>query len=113
VLGRSPPGGRDKRARAAAARGAIPWPLTIPALLAALFLLVPLAGLLVRAPWVGLPGILGRLLDEWTGITLPFTTALPDPCHLYPTRRGHGRRQDDTGRRRTADYLLDPSPERL
>ena len=136
-------------ARAAATRGAIPWPLTIPALLAALFLLVPLAGLLVRAPWVGLPGILadsqvrqalrlslvcasaatavslavgvplawvlarsrargisvlralvtlplvlppvvggvalllafgrqgilGRLLDEWTGITLPFTTA--------------------------------------
>jgi len=45
-------------ARAAATRGAIPWPLTIPALLAALFLLVPLAGLLVRAPWVGLPGIL-------------------------------------------------------
>jgi len=136
-------------ARAAATRGAIPWPLTIPALLAALFLLVPLAGLLVRAPWVGLPGILadsqvrqalrlslvcasaatavslavgvplawvlarsrargisvlralvtlplvlppvvggvalllafgrqgilGRLLDDWTGITLPFTTA--------------------------------------
>jgi len=121
----------------------------VPALLAALFLLVPLAGLLVRAPWLGLPriladsqvldalrlsllcasaatalslvfgvplawvlarsqvrgisvlralvtlplvlppvvggvalllafgrqGILGRLLDEWTGITLPFTTA--------------------------------------
>jgi len=131
------------------ARGAIPWPLGIPALLAALFLLVPLAGLLVRAPWRGLPriladsqvlealrlslvcasvataislvlgvplawvlarsqvrgisvlralvtlplvlppvvggvalllafgrqGILGRYLDEWTGITLPFTTA--------------------------------------
>jgi molybdate transport system permease protein len=131
------------------ARGTIPWPLGVPALLAALFLLVPLAGLLVRAPWRGLPGILadsqvldalrlslvcasaatavsvilgvplawvlarsqvrgigalralvtlplvlppvvggvalllafgrqgilGRLLDQWTGITLPFTTA--------------------------------------
>ena len=130
-------------------RGAITWPLGIPALLAALFLLVPLGGLLVRAPWRGLPGILadsqvldalrlsllcasaataaslvlgvplawvlarsqargisvlralvtlplvlppvvggvalllafgrqgilGRLLDDWTGITLPFTTA--------------------------------------
>jgi molybdate transport system permease protein len=130
-------------------RGAIPWPLGIPALLGALFLLVPLAGLLVRAPWRGLPhiladsqvldalrlslmcasaataislvfgvplawvlarsrargisvlralvtlplvlppvvggvalllvfgrqGVLGRLLDEWTGLTLPFTTA--------------------------------------
>jgi molybdate transport system permease protein len=136
-------------ARAVAARGAIPWPLGVPALLGALFLLLPLAGLLVRAPWRGLPrlladsqvldalrlslvcasvataaslvfgvplawvlarsqargiwvlralvtlplvlppvvggvalllafgrqGILGRLLDEWTGITLPFTTA--------------------------------------
>ena len=130
-------------------RGAVPWPLGIPALVGALFLLVPLAGLLIRAPWNGLPGILadsqvldalrlslvcasaatavslvlgvplawvlarsqargisvlralvtlplvlppvvggvalllafgrqgilGRLLDQWTGITLPFTTA--------------------------------------
>lgn len=144
VARRSPQG-----ARAVQSRGAVPWPLGIPALLAALFLLVPLAGLLARAPWRGLPriladsqvldalrlslicastatvaslvfgvplawvlarsqtrgisvlralvtlplvlppvvggvalllafgrqGILGRLLDEWTGITLPFTTA--------------------------------------
>jgi molybdate transport system permease protein len=136
-------------ARAVQSRGAIPWPLGIPALVGALFLLVPLAGLLIRAPWRGLPailadsqvldalrlslicasvatavsfvlgvplawvlarsqargisvlralvtlplvlppvvggvalllafgrqGILGRPLDEWTGITLPFTTA--------------------------------------
>jgi molybdate transport system permease protein len=135
--------------RTVQAAGAIPWPLGVPALLGALFLLVPLAGLLVRAPWRGLPGILadsqvldalrlslvcasaatavsvilgvplawvlarspargisvlralvtlplvlppvvggvalllafgregilGRLLDQWTGITLPFTTA--------------------------------------
>ena len=38
-------------------RGA-PWPLAVPAVLAALFLLVPLVALLVRAPWRGLPGIL-------------------------------------------------------
>ncbi len=144
------PAQRSQRgARAVQSRGAIPWPLGIPALLATLFLLVPLAGLLVRAPWRGLPGILadsqvlealrlslvcasaataislvlgvplawllarsqvrgisvlralvtlplvlppvvggvalllafgrqgilGRYLDEWTGITLPFTTA--------------------------------------
>ena len=136
-------------ARAAATRGAIPWPLGVPALLGALFLLVPLVGLLVRAPWRGMgsiladsqvldalrlsllcataatglsvvfgvplawvlarstmrgitllralvtlplvlppvvggvallmafgrQGILGRLLNQWTGITLPFTTA--------------------------------------
>ena len=141
---RSPQG-----SRAVLGGGAIPWPLGVPALLGALFLLMPLAGLLVRAPWRGLPrlltdsqvleslrlslvcasaatatslvlgvplawvlarsdargisvlralvtlplvlppvvggvalllafgrqGILGRLLDEWTGITLPFTTA--------------------------------------
>ncbi len=138
-----------QQARVVQGRGAITWPLGIPALLAALFLLVPLGGLLVRAPWRGLPGILadsqvldalrlsllcasaataaslvfgvplawvlarsqtrgitvlramvtlplvlppvvggvalllafgrqgilGRLLDDWTGITLPFTTA--------------------------------------
>ena len=144
------PGKRTrKKAHAAAAGGTIPWPLGVPALLAALFLLVPLAGLLVRAPWRGLPrlltdsqvldalrlsllcasaatavslllgvplawvlarsqvrgtsvlralvtlplvlppvvggvalllafgreGIMGRLLEQWTGITLPFTTA--------------------------------------
>jgi len=144
------PGKRTRnQAHAAAAGGTIPWPLGVPALLAALFLLVPLAGLLVRAPWRGLPrlltdsqvldalrlsllcasaatavslllgvplawvlarsqvrgtsvlralvtlplvlppvvggvalllafgreGIMGRLLEQWTGITLPFTTA--------------------------------------
>lgn len=54
------PAQRSQRvARTVQSRGAIPWPLGIPALLAALFLLVPLAGLLVRAPWRGLPGILG------------------------------------------------------
>lgn len=145
----TPPARSRQAARAVQARGAIPWPLGVPALIAALFLLVPLAGLLVRAPWRGLPsiladreildalrlslvcasaatavslvcgvplawvlarsqvrgisvlralvtlplvlppvvggvalllafgreGILGRLLNEWTGITLPFTTA--------------------------------------
>ena len=144
------PGKRTrKQAHAAAVGGTIPWPLGVPALLAALFLLVPLAGLLARAPWRGLPrlltdsqvldalrlslltastatavslllgvplawvlarsevrgtsvlralvtlplvlppvvggvalllafgreGIMGRLLEQWTGITLPFTTA--------------------------------------
>jgi molybdate transport system permease protein len=147
--GQAPARRSRQAARAAAARGAIPWPLGVPALLGALFLLVPLGGLLVRAPWRGLPrlladsqvldalrlsllcasaatavslvfgvplawvlarwqvrgigllralvtlplvlppvvggvalllafgrqGLLGRLLDEWTGITLPFTTA--------------------------------------
>lgn len=147
--GRQLPARSRQRARAATARGAIPWPLGVPAAVGALFLLVPLVGLLVRAPWTsmgsiladsqvldalrlslicasaataasvvfGVPlawvlarstargitllralvtlplvlppvvggvalllvfgreGILGQLLDRWTGITLPFTTA--------------------------------------
>jgi molybdate transport system permease protein len=36
-----------------------PWPLGVPALIGALLLVVPLAGLLVRAPWSGLGRILG------------------------------------------------------
>ena len=38
----------------------VPWPLGIPALVGAAFLLVPLVGLLLRAPW----GSLGRLLAD-------------------------------------------------
>lgn len=37
-----------------------PWPMTAPALLAALFLLLPLLGLLVRAPWADLPDLLSE-----------------------------------------------------
>ncbi len=38
-------------------RGA-PWPLAVPAAVAVAFLLLPLAGLLVRAPWRSLPTLL-------------------------------------------------------
>lgn len=37
----------------------MPWPLGVPALVAVLFLMVPVAALLVRAPW----GALGRILS--------------------------------------------------
>jgi molybdate transport system permease protein len=36
----------------------MPWPLAVPAAVGAVFLLVPLLGLLARAPWSGLPRIL-------------------------------------------------------
>jgi len=36
-----------------------PWPLGVPALVGALLLVVPLLGLLVRAPWSRLPDLLG------------------------------------------------------
>jgi molybdate transport system permease protein len=50
------------RSRPTGSTGAVlestPWPLAVPAAAAALFLLLPLVGLLIRAPWRGLPQIL-------------------------------------------------------
>jgi molybdate transport system permease protein len=51
------------RARKAAApedRNQVPWPLAAPATVAVAFLLLPLAGLLVRAPWRSLDRVLGE-----------------------------------------------------
>ncbi|MFG1920891.1 ABC transporter permease [Cryptosporangium sp. NPDC048952] len=39
-------------------RGGVPAPLAVPALVAVVFLALPLAGLLVRAPWATLPQLL-------------------------------------------------------
>ena len=47
---------RQHRRRDAAGR--CRWPLAVPAVLALLFLLLPLVALLVRAPWRGLARIL-------------------------------------------------------
>ena len=38
----------------------MPWPLAAPATIAVIFLLLPLAGLLTRAPWRGLPDLLNQ-----------------------------------------------------
>ena len=58
-----PPGGPapapDGLAAAAQRRAAAPWPLLAPAAVAVAFLLLPLAGLLVRAPWRSLPALVG------------------------------------------------------
>ena len=65
AAGQVPARRSPQAARAAASRETIPWSLGIPALLATVFLLAPLAGLLVRAPWLGLPRLLGdsQVLD--------------------------------------------------
>jgi molybdate transport system permease protein len=47
------------RPRRSSALQRTPWQLGFPALIGALFLVVPLVGLLVRAPWDGLTRILG------------------------------------------------------
>ena len=66
-----------ERARRAARGGAsrsVPAPLLVPALIATLFLLLPLAGLLIRAPW----GRLGAALsgsDATQALTLSLWTA--------------------------------------
>ncbi len=61
-LAAHPPGrGRERTDREvgrARASGTVPWPLGVPAGLGVLFLLVPLAALLVRAPWSALPRVL-------------------------------------------------------
>ncbi len=44
-------GERERRAADGAGDRSAPWPLLVPALLAVAFLVIPLAGLLVRAPW--------------------------------------------------------------
>jgi len=38
-----------------------PWPLAVPAVVAILFLVLPLVGLLIRAPWKELPSLLSDL----------------------------------------------------
>ncbi len=60
--GRGRPSRPDRSARSGRPIG---WALRVPAMFAVAFLLVPLLGLLVRAPWGGLSGILrdGAVLD--------------------------------------------------
>jgi molybdate transport system permease protein len=41
-------------------RATTPWPLAVPALVAVAFLLLPLAGLMLRAPWQQLPDLLAE-----------------------------------------------------
>jgi molybdate transport system permease protein len=55
-----------------------PWSLGIPALIGALLLVVPLVGLLVRAPWSGLASILGtsEVLDALWLSLLSATVAM-------------------------------------
>jgi molybdate transport system permease protein len=47
--------GAGRRDPAGRVRANLPWPLAAPAAVAVLFLLLPLAGLLARAPWRSLP----------------------------------------------------------
>ena len=45
-----------RRVDAPEERNQVPWPLAVPATVAVAFLLLPLLGLLVRAPWRSLAG---------------------------------------------------------
>ena len=54
--------------------GRAPWPLAVPAALAAAFLLLPLVGLLVRAPWRSIPSLLTRS-DVREALVLSLETA--------------------------------------
>lgn len=60
--------------RAESNRDLMPLPLAVPAAIGALFLLAPLLGLLVRAPWSGLPKILSDS-DVLTALRLSLLSA--------------------------------------
>jgi molybdate transport system permease protein len=51
---------RERRADAPQNQHQVPWPLAVPATIAVAFLLLPLTGLLVRAPWRSLDRILAE-----------------------------------------------------
>jgi molybdate transport system permease protein len=51
---------RARRAEAPEEGSQVPWPLAVPATVAVAFLLLPLAGLLARAPWRSLDRVLGE-----------------------------------------------------
>lgn len=74
---RADPARRTGRARARQVEDATrrtPWPLAVPAVVAVAFLVLPLTGLLARAPWRGLPRVLSEsgALDA---LRLSLTTA--------------------------------------
>jgi len=50
--------GTSRTDRAASGAAGLPWPLAAPAAVGVAFLLLPLAGLLLRAPWRGMPHLL-------------------------------------------------------
>jgi molybdate transport system permease protein len=55
-------------------RAGVPYPLLAPAAIGAAFLLLPLVGLLVRAPWRNLPGLISRP-EVRTALRLSLETA--------------------------------------
>jgi molybdate transport system permease protein len=64
---------RARRATGGRATGAVPAPLLVPAVIAVAFLVLPLAGLLIRAPWSHLASVLSGsnvtqalVLSLWT-----------------------------------------------
>ncbi|MFM9366896.1 ABC transporter permease [Streptomyces sp. Da 82-17] len=57
--------------RTSALRGRVPWALALPGVVAVVFLLLPLAGVLAGAPWRTLPGRLGSpAVTEALGLSL-------------------------------------------
>jgi molybdate transport system permease protein len=71
-----PPADRDRSSSRSvgAVTDGTPWPLAVPAGIAVAFLLLPLVGLLARAPWRGLPGILAQA-QAFQALRLSLVTA--------------------------------------
>ena len=75
----------DRPARARRApRGRVPWPLLVPAAAGLVFLVLPLAGLLVRAPWSTLPARLTEpAVLEALRLSLVTATVATGLCLLF------------------------------
>jgi len=60
VPGDQPRAGEFRRVGGDPTRGCVPWPLALPALVTVGFLLLPLVGLVIRAPWRSLYRVLAE-----------------------------------------------------
>ena len=60
VPGDQPRAGEFRRVGGDPTRGSVPWPLALPALVTVGFLLLPLVGLVIRAPWRSLYRVLAE-----------------------------------------------------
>ncbi|RJL34478.1 ABC transporter permease [Bailinhaonella thermotolerans] len=76
--------GRTGPGRGAVVRGRVPWALAVPAVIGLAFLVLPLAGLLVRAPWATLGERLARpAVLEALRLSLVSATAATVICLVF------------------------------
>jgi len=96
----------------------VPAPLLVSAVIAVALLVLPLVGLIIRAPLLafGRVGFVGRYLDSWFGLTTPFTPlAVVMAQTLWPCRGSALRESNpfNTPWRRSKGGLWDVGPHMI